>query len=259
MPTRGNRLSFSEVKTVLQCSAKWKFQYLEELPYVGNADMAFGSAIHSAIASNFSFRIQNNQPPPVRETLKIFHHDLAEQLESVAISEDDDHLMLEAVGDSLIRKYFNQIGDELIPIHVEHKMEAKIQGISFLGYPDLIVQRMGRPVFVDLKTVSKTPQTISEEQQLQLTIYSMLYQNEPPYAPAEGQIHFLNKSTLNVNAVNTEIVDHDYQYVEKLIPSIAKIIMSGVYFPNRTNPLCSKRFCPFWQQCQEEFSGQVKN
>ncbi len=68
MPTRGNRLSFSEVKTVLQCSAKWKFQYLEELPYVGNADMAFGSAIHSAIASNFSLRIQNNQPPPVRET-----------------------------------------------------------------------------------------------------------------------------------------------------------------------------------------------
>jgi len=41
--------------------------------------------------------------------------------------------------------------------------------------------------------------------------------------------------------------------------NIAENIESGAWMPNRTNFLCSKRWCGYWRECQAEFGGEIKD
>jgi len=33
---------------------------------------------------------------------------------------------------------------------------------------------------------------------------------------------------------------------------------AGLFSPNRNSPFCSRRCCRFWQHCEREWGGQVK-
>ena len=34
---------------------------------------------------------------------------------------------------------------------------------------------------------------------------------------------------------------------------------SGLYVPNRSSMFCSRSSCPFWQACEDEYGGQVRD
>jgi hypothetical protein len=34
-------------------------------------------------------------------------------------------------------------------------------------------------------------------------------------------------------------------------------IRDGVYLPRRNSPLCSRRYCRYWRECEREFGGRV--
>jgi hypothetical protein len=51
----------------------------------------------------------------------------------------------------------------------------------------------------------------------------------------------------------------DSKLVLSLINRVAKGIDKEVFIPNRAHFMCSKRFCAFWRECQQEFGGKVKS
>lgn len=45
--------------------------------------------------------------------------------------------------------------------------------------------------------------------------------------------------------------------VERMYPLVQQAIRAGLFLPNRSNFMCSRKYCAFWRACQREFGGKV--
>ena len=43
----------------------------------------------------------------------------------------------------------------------------------------------------------------------------------------------------------------------KMYPLVQEAMRSGLYVPNRASFLCSRKYCPHWQRCEDEYGGKV--
>ena len=68
----GERLSPSQVKTFLGCSARWYFKYFVGLPEPKTGSLALGTAVHQALGKNFQQKIASREDLPVEEVEQAF-------------------------------------------------------------------------------------------------------------------------------------------------------------------------------------------
>jgi hypothetical protein len=54
------------------------------------------------------------------------------------------------------------------------------------------------------------------------------------------------------------INDKDRHYAETIYPMVQDSIREGIFLPRRSSPLCSRRFCGFWNVCEKEYGGSVR-
>lgn len=256
---RGNRLSYSEISTAMTCLAKWKYRYVDELPSDKNGSMVFGTAVHKALSAGFQYRFRQKQNLELAEIRRVFRNNLIANLPGTVLGEDENQLLMETVGEQLLTEYFKQIGYGLKPVLIEEKVEKVIRGVPILGFIDLAVVKQKQLVIVDFKTVGRQPADITDDQRLQLTIYRMLCPDETLWKPAPAEIHYLNRTKIEVSVKETEITAADYQYAETIITGTAQQMMSGPYVPNRQHNLCTKRWCSYWQQCVADHGGLVRD
>ena len=45
--------------------------------------------------------------------------------------------------------------------------------------------------------------------------------------------------------------------IERMYPLVQQAIRTGLFLPNRSNYMCSRKYCAFWRACQNEFGGEV--
>ena len=57
----GDLLSPSQVRTFMDCQARWFFKYVERLPDPQTSSLALGKAVHAAIAENFAQKIETKE------------------------------------------------------------------------------------------------------------------------------------------------------------------------------------------------------
>jgi hypothetical protein len=54
------------------------------------------------------------------------------------------------------------------------------------------------------------------------------------------------------------INEKDRHYAETIYPMVQDSIREGIFLPRRSSPLCSRRFCGFWNICEKEYGGSVR-
>jgi hypothetical protein len=54
-----------------------------------------------------------------------------------------------------------------------------------------------------------------------------------------------------------EIGAEERRYAERLYPMVQEAMRDGIYPPRRASPLCSRRYCGYWRECEREFGGHV--
>ncbi len=60
-----DHLSYSQINTYLSCSLKYKFQYMDKISAAfTSASLAFGSAIHEAVAAFYQTRLEGDELRP---------------------------------------------------------------------------------------------------------------------------------------------------------------------------------------------------
>ena len=108
---------------------------------------------------------------------------------------------------------------------------------------------------IDLKTSSRKPSAIKPDHALQLATYTAL----TPGASGQARIDTL------VSTREPQLISIDHtpgaqgrKLVERLYPLAAEGMAAGLYMPNRSSSLCSRRYCSFWRECQLEFGGVVE-
>ena len=246
----GEILSPSQVSTFFGCQAKWWFRYGLGLPDPPSGGAVRGKAVHAIIAYAMQAKIEDVilEPAGIADAFGFAWDDAACGAEFLPT---DDIGQLKRSGAALAQKYLAEAGPQIQPAGVEIGFAGAIGGVPVRGIVDL-VDTSG--CVIDIKSSSRKPSSIKPDHALQLATYVELV----PGASGETRIDTL------VSTKEPQLVQIDHapgeagrKLVERLYPLAAEGMAAGLYMPNRSSVLCSRRTCNFWRECQAEFGGQV--
>ncbi len=249
--TLGALLSPSQASCFLGCSARWWFKY-----GAGHADPRGGSAcrgtaVHKCI--EYWFRQQlAGATLDIEEMAEPYETAWEIATEETAFTGDDDPAELKRQGAVLLRKYLEEAAPEIKPAKLEKRVTGEIAGVRVQGWVD-IVDVDGR--IIDVKTAAKKPSGINPDYAFQLATYRQLL----PGANGKTRLDTLVATkTAQLCTIEHETTVADQLLTQHLYPLVQNGIREGLYFPNRNNNLCSRKYCNFAAACEREFGGKVE-
>jgi RecB family exonuclease len=157
-PEAANVLSPTQVRTFLDCSAKWWFRYGLRLPEPKTSSLALGSAVHEALAENFRQKIETREDLDVCGVTALFRQSWLRQTDEAVFQPDEDADQLCGVGEQLVQKYMEEAAPSIDPAGVEFEVTGRIAGVSVRGFVDLMDVH---GAIIDVKTAARKPSGIS--------------------------------------------------------------------------------------------------
>lgn len=245
-------LSPSQVSLFLNCPAKWMFRYLLDLKDPGTAATALGKAFHETVAHNYRQKQETACDLPLSECIEFFGCALGKQLEEIKLQKGEHPVEMLELGATMVAKYLEEAAPQVQPAAVEAKVSGMIGGVKVAGYVDLL-DRDGR--LIDSKSALKPFKGIAHDHRLQLTSYAMI----TPAATGDCRLDTVTKGrTVSLIQKSFSITEKDRQYAETVYPMVQDSIREGIFLPRRNSPLCSKRYCGYWNACENEYGGSVR-
>ncbi|HEY4961014.1 MAG TPA: PD-(D/E)XK nuclease family protein [Terriglobales bacterium] len=249
--TLGEALSPSQVNTYMTCPAKWYFRYLIGLSEPTTGALALGKAFHGTLAWYFRQKLSTGRDMKAEELREVFVEEWSTAIADAALRDDEGAVELAATGQILVAAYVTEAAGPLQPNAVEQTVQGEIAGVKVQGIVDLL-DTDGR--VVDFKTASKRPNGLSAEHSLQLTTYAMI----TPGASGLCRLDTVTKTkTVQVIQQSYQVGAEDRRFAETLYPMVQESIRDGIYPPHRGGPMCSRRYCGYWRECEHEFGGRV--
>jgi len=245
-------LSPSQVRTFLDCQARWWFKYGLTLPEHKNSSLALGLAIHRALEVNFREKIETHEDLDTAGVIMLFRDAWMEQAGQTQFTKDESQQELRRVGERLVAKYMDEVAPQVEPAAVELDVAGEISGVAVRGRVD-ILDIDGQ--LIDIKSASRRPSWVSPDYAFQLATYRQI----TPGASGEVRIDSLVKTaTPQVIQQRYTVSDADLRATRVLFPMVQEAMGSGMYCPNRQSLLCSQKHCSFWTHCEQEFGGSVR-
>ena len=245
-------LSPSQVRTFLDCQARWWFKYGLQLPDRKTSSLAFGLAIHRALEVNFREKLETHEDLDTAGVVMIFRDAWMEQAGQTEFSADESQQEIRRAGERLVAKYMDEVAPKIDPAAVEVDVQGEIGGVSVRGRVDLL-DAEGR--LIDIKTASRRPSWVSPDYAFQLATYRQI----TPGANGEARIDCLVKTnTPQIVQQSYTVGEADLQATRVLFPLVREAMASGTYCPNRQSMLCSQKHCGFWKQCEQEYGGRIR-
>ena len=248
----GEVLSPAQVKTYLDCSARWWFKHGLLLPEPKTSSLALGLAIHGALEVNFRQKIETSEDLGTPMMTSVFRERWSEQMGETSFRADEQPEALAKAGEQMIRKYMEEAAPSTAPAAVELEVEGRISQISVRGRVDLL-DKYG--CIVDFKTAARRPTSVAPDYAFQLATYSQI----TPGASGEARLDTLVRTqAIQLVQMSYRIGEQDLTATRTLYPLVQEGIRSGLYYPNRQSMLCGRKYCAFWKHCEREFGGTVR-
>jgi putative RecB family exonuclease len=235
-----DHLSASQINLYIQCSLKYKYQYVDKVPKPFKpSGLAFGSVMHSAIEWFHKERIKKREVSLDR-LLKILETDWFSQRvdTSIQFKEGEDEVKLLLTGKEMLGIYFNSpmngiesaevpFRKPLLNISTGEELEVSLEGII-----DLIEKG---DVVVEFKTSARSMDPESLNDFLQLTAYGyayrMLFGREPKKLKI---INFVKAKTPKMVVIETSREKRDYERFFYIAREVLKGINSGFFLPKQS-------------------------
>lgn len=167
-------LSVSQITTYLGCPRKYRFRYVDKLEAERrSSDLAFGSAVHSAIEWWQRERIAGRAPPE-EDVMRLFHADWSSQNAMGDLNFDgDDPAEMRALGEGLLHLFVERFAND-VPTGVEERFEVPLRDprtgddlpIPLVGFMDFT----GENLVGEIKTTAR--KSGAAQWILQLSAYS---------------------------------------------------------------------------------------
>lgn len=244
----------SEINCYLSCSAKYLFQYIEKVKTGKSLALAFGSAMHRSIESNYTQKIDSHTDLPEAQVVQTFADSFEEEktdVDRVEILSDPE---AKDVGVGLVKMYHKTVAPKLQPKAVEQKVEATFAGYEFgvTGTMDLLTTN--KKVF-DHKTAARKNSSPPDSHVRQGSFYKLL-------ATAAGEevdeVNFTYLVKTKSPQVYNETIQTDTKHALNMAQHVGTAVQKEVFIPNRDSFLCTKRFCQYWSNCEKKYGGSVK-
>ena len=259
-------LSYSSVRTYLECPLRWKYLYIDRLPEAPRGYFSFGRSVHSALEellrplvvppARFTDRGETQRTldewrHPTTEAPRLMDQDeLLRRYGNAWVSEGysspEEEARYRRLGADLLVAYYHQLElDPPRPVAVEQHLEARWSGIPVHGYIDRIDRTpQGGFEIVDYKT-SRELSTDDAESSDQLSLYQVLV--EQNYS---GRVEHLTLYHLrSLTPLRTPA--RPKQRLEELHDRVGRVsdgIRSEAYEPT-PGPQCNR--CEFRSRCPE--------
>jgi putative RecB family exonuclease len=137
------------------------------------ASLAFGTAIHQAVAAFYQTRLEGDELRP--DQMLDVYLDSWRQAEQVKFFNGDNEDSLQGKALQILQVFHDAVDPGVQIVGVEEFFELPLDGLPpFHGYIDLIEQSPdGTATIADLKTASKKTSSANVQTNLQLTAYAL--------------------------------------------------------------------------------------
>lgn len=255
-------VSLSQVKAWLRCPRAFEFRYvLAADPEFRPVPLAFGSAIHEALATYYRGLMTPNGPPGVEEVVQAFRD--AWELESthpvplqLADDEDPGELVDQAAAMLGVFHRAASVADPMIVHAVESPFEVslydpktgEVLDESLVGVFDLVIEEDGNRIVVEHKSASRKWPAAQVADDIQPSAYS-LAARELGWGDVGIRLQVLTKSKKSPafqveDTLRGPSEEHDFLLT---VIGVLKAIDHGVSFPVRS---WACRSCPYQTACE---------
>ena len=241
--------SVSQLTTYLNCPAKYRFGYIEKLPWEFQpADMVFGTVCHQTVAHFHATKCELEQM--VADFERRWEREVAEtdNLRFRSLNAKQ----LQTRGKELMTSYHQQFSS-IVPQDVELFFELPMLDINTGRYVEQTIQGridlVSEETVYEIKTSGKSYTQDQADTSLQLTFYSWAYQYL--YGkPASGLklIALVKTKVPKIQVLETKREMADYSRLYSLMTGVINAIQKGVFYPNPMTVYgCGN--CQFQQLC----------
>lgn len=246
-----DHLSASQIQTYMECSLKYKFNKIDQLPKPFKpAGLALGSSIHAAVEW-LHRRWKQGDEVTLKSVWDIFEADwYAQSLDEIRYKNGDTSEESVELGKSLLSVYFNNSAHNGI-LHAELPFDVPLVdtqtnetlGISLQGMFDRIETG---DIVADLKTWSRTLSQDDLASNIQLTAYSYAYRMLFKTIPTLRFDVLLKTRIPQFKQFFSLRTDADHQSFFLLCKEVYNGIRKEVFFPT---PSWKCRDCEYRQHC----------
>lgn len=242
-------LSYSRLRTFLQCPLRYRFEYVEKAPVeFTSADRIFGWAMHTTLAQ-YGLGLMTSEPLCEERLSNLFlntWHDLLKQHDNVRFGKCQA-AELEARGIGLLTQFCLEYQPEQM-IGIEEPFSTTLKAIPFKGRVDWMEEdELGNPILVSIKTASRRPADCPTAL-IQPALYALAFR-------ALGWAHTcLIRMVTLVKTQKPQVHIQEFILDEALLAQ-AQAILQGVNLAMQTevvypNPSYLCLYCPYQRRCQ---------
>ena len=236
------RLSYYQIDDYLTCPLKYKYVHLLRIPIMEHHTVIYGRAIHEAVSKYFRCKTEGRKMT-LAELLQAF----AQAFDPQGFLSDEHQQERKKTGnDALARFYHQQEELNAIPAYIEKDFSFIYENNRIAGRFDRIDIEGGEAVIIDFKSSELKKQKDADRRtkdSLQLSIYSLAYQNIFGSLPKRVELHFLEPGLIGRAEVNEEDLEETKEKIREAAAGIRKR-----QFPAQPSYMaCS--YCAFSQIC----------
>lgn len=257
-------LSPTQITTYMACPRKWYYEYVLRLPVPEKFALVRGTVVHSVCEEFFRWR-----PAPGWDYDELVEHmtDLAHSLLKDFWNEEEVDKKFghdrwdETV--EMIDRFLQLHQWKMRPLYDKYKDPSKAWNFSkpklremhlvdeemgVQGYIDAVIENEpGDVVIVDYKTSSLFRHTISEEHELQLYIYALLYEKKTGVRPRYVSVEYLLYGQVANYPVRPHILEETRLLIQDIRTKTESKELSD-YPANTGYKFCA--WCDFRSVCQ---------
>lgn len=245
-------VSISQVNAYLGCPLKYRFQYVDRLPFPWRtSNLAFGTSIHAAVEW-FLKELMAGNFPTVTQVQDLFRADwYAQNLDPLVFAHWETPESLANTGSELLARFVDQT--KLPPLAVEERFEIELADpetgelldVELRGFIDSIEEG---PTLVELKTAARAFDDGSILRHLQLSAYALVVFLRTGSIPALRLDALVKTKVPRYDRNPTSRTVEDLAWTARLIRRVASAIEDGHFFPN---PSWRCTECEFFAACQQ--------
>jgi hypothetical protein len=252
------KITTSKINTLLQCSAKHNFCFIEKIKTPSRSALLKGIAFHNAEAKNYEQKIESEKDLPIGDVLDIFGSQFDMGIPDTMWFQDEKPGEIKDSGYGMLKAYHSEIAPDVQPQSVEMPFELKLKGTDqvFAGRVDIITDD---DLIIDTKTKKARPSYVDESHRLQLTAYTAGFQVTNQKKPKGARIDYVvDKKVPECLSCYIDVEDTDIDLLLNLIGQYQQVVNAGFDMPNRSSFMCSRRYCQYADECEKRFGGKVK-
>jgi CRISPR/Cas system-associated exonuclease Cas4 (RecB family) len=268
----------SSINTFKQCKRKYYYQYIEKLPTRPSIHLVRGNIVHSVLEDFYDIDVSKFREDNYDLQFKVALQRLllyqwqqySKELAKLDMNSDklkfyfeESMVMVMNWGKIFLGDFSKKLqlnGSSIMDVFQEmtpvRELEYKSDEHQVRGFIDAIHHENDQIHIVDYKTNARSD--IKSSIILQLSIYSLLYQEKHNKLPDKVGIFFL-RDRLKMLPVKEEMIQNAKAEVE-MIHAHTDLTEDKTDYGRTVTPLCKWKTgqCDFYETCQPHKNGKIK-